>query len=185
MRSPSLPRKLIPALREHQARVSVGVTTVRGQGKGVLHAARVFLADARRLDLEGFRAPTEARFLARLEEATESFAHTLPDKAGTWGLARKLLNIYLRDCHYSRFLCAAYRLEAIEPFLEVPLDGVVGRRLRELAEERGDAVPRWRSIRCLSRGDSARYQRFARALAAEAGHARVHLDLSLWGMRDR
>jgi hypothetical protein len=185
MTSPNLPKKLLPALRAHQARVSVGITTVRGQGIGVLHAARDFLADADRLDLAGFQVSAESRFLARLDQATEALRRALPGRAGTWGLARKILNIYLRDCHYSRFLCAAYRLESIEHLLEVPLDGVVGRRLRELADARGAVVSPWRSIRGLTREDSDRYQRFARALAAEAGHARVHLDLTIWGMADR
>lgn len=104
----------------------------------------------------------------------------------SWRLARKLLNIYIRDCVYSRLLCAHYRLEAIEPFLEVPLDSFVAKGLTAEAMERGQTrrLPKWSTIKGLERAESDLYQAFASELAAERGHARIHLDVVLWGARD-
>jgi len=105
--------------------------------------------------------------------------------AGSWGLARKLLNIYIRDCVYSRMLCAHYRLESIEPFLEVPLDSFVAKGLIAASNDLGQSrcLPAWKTIKGLSREHSDRYQEFASELAQSRGHARVHLDVLLWGAR--
>jgi len=92
---------------------------------------------------------------------------------------------YIPDCVYSRILCAHYRLEQIEPFLEVPLDGIVGVALVKAACDCGQLrrLPRWRTIKGLTREDSDTYQAFASELAEEKGLARVHLDVVLWGAR--
>ena len=50
-----------------------------------------------------------------------------------WGFARKGLNIFLRDCFYNRYIHDHYGLQAIEPFLEVPLDGRVMEKIRRCA----------------------------------------------------
>jgi hypothetical protein len=176
-------RDFITSLRAHQARVSITPSTVRAQGKGTMHVARDFIASE--LDLAKLRVSSERRYLAQLDKATDALRRHLKGKAKSWGLARKLLNIYIRDCVYSRMLCAHYRLERIEPFLELPLDGVVGQALGTAAIARGQhhRLPRWKSIRRLTPEQSALYQGFATELVAEAGHARVHLDVVIWGGR--
>ena len=178
-----LPAGFIKELREHQARTSIGVSTVRNQGTGTARITRDFLAHE--LDLSSMRASSEQAYLRRLDAATENLRRRLRGKARTFGLARKVINIYMRDCVYSRYLHAAHRLDPIEPFLELPLDGIVGRRLWEVARDSGYApsLPRWTSIRELTREDSDRYQAFAREWAAKSHLARVHLDVSLWGAR--
>jgi hypothetical protein len=82
-------------------------------------------------------------------------------------------------------LCDHYRLQTIERFLELPLDGIVGRARVSAARERGQLrqLPRWHSIRALSPQESKSSQDFAVELAAERGLARVHLDVVLWGAR--
>jgi hypothetical protein len=173
----------IDELRAHQSRVSITVSTVRGQGAGTGQIARRFLAEE--FDPARLRAASEAAYLRRLDDATEALRSRLKGKARTFGLARKLLNIYIRDCVYSRMLCDHYRLQSIERFLELPLDGIVGRALVSAARERGQLrrLPRWHSIRALSPQESKSYQDFAVELAAERGLARVHLDVVLWGAR--
>jgi hypothetical protein len=131
------------------------------------------------------RAHSERAYLRRLDSATDDLRRRLRGKARTFGLARKVINIYMRDCVYSRYLHAAHRLDPIEPFLELPLDGIVGRRLWKVPRDSGYApgLPRWTSIRALTREDSDRYQAFARKWAATRKLARVHLDVGLWGAR--
>ncbi|MFM7052762.1 MAG: hypothetical protein ACKOYN_11635 [Planctomycetota bacterium] len=184
-------RSFSSALRRHQARVSITQPTVRGHGSGTLHAAWEFLA--RDLDLRRLRSGSERAYLRHLDEATTAFMKRLGTRKGgakskasaSWGLARKLLNIYIRDCVYSRMLCEHYRLAGIEPFLEVPLDSFVAKGLIAEATARGQTrrLPRWSTIKGLRRADSDLYQRFASDLAAEYGHARIHLDVLLWGNR--
>jgi len=174
-------RDFITKLCAHQARVSITPSTVRTQGKGTMHIARDFVACE--LDVSKLRVTSGRRYIAHLDDATDSLRLRLRGKARTWGLARKLLNIYIRDCVYSRMLCKHFRLEKIEPFLELPLDGVVGRELTSKAEELGQIhrLPKWKSIRALTREQSELYQGFARELAGERGYARVHLDVVIWG----
>lgn len=187
-----LPTSFVCALRQHQARVSITQPTVRSQGAGTLRAAWDFLSTD--LDLRRLCAVTERKFLLRLDDATDLFVRRLQKqrgkgqsrKAGSWGVARKLLNIYIRDCVYSRMLCAHYRLEAIEPFLEVPLDSLVAKGLIAEANARGQTrrLPRWKTIKGLERRESDLFQSFASELAEERGHARIHLDVLLWGARE-
>ena len=106
-----------------------------------------------------------------------------------WGYPHeslKTLNIYIRGFVYSRMLCAQYRLEAIEPFLELPRDSFTGKALNAEAKARGQThrLPSWRSIKGLEREESDRFQAFASELAEERGHVRVHLDVLMWGARE-
>lgn len=182
----------ISALRRHQARVSITQPTVRSQGPGTLHKAWAFFSTD--LDLRRLRTSSERSYLGRLDDATVALAKRLGTpksrgssrSIGSWGLARKLLNIYIRDCVYSRMLCAHYRLEAIEQFLEVPLDSFTGKALNAEAKARGQThrLPDWQSIKGLEREESDRFQAFASELAEERGHARVHLDVLMLGARD-
>jgi hypothetical protein len=171
------------ALRAYQARISITQPTVRGQGEGVLAALHHFLAFD--FQLGGMRTTTERSYIKRLDRATEALQRALGRKSGSFGLARKLLNIYMRDCFYSRLLCSKYRLESIEPFLEVPLDSFVATGLIAEAERLGQfrRLPTWRTIKGLEREESDRLQSFASELAATRKHDRVHLDVTLWGSR--
>ena len=65
------------------------------------------------------------------------------DRSGSaqWGLARKLLNIYLRDCVYSAHLRSLSRLGLTEP----PARCSDGRRLLESSE--GTGSPRWLGVK--------------------------------------
>jgi hypothetical protein len=177
------PSRFISELQVHQTRISIAASTVRSQGKGNVRLARQFFA--KDFEIGKLRTPSERAYLSRLDAATEALRGRLSGKGKTFGLARKLLNIYIRDCVYSRILCAHYRLEQIEPFLEVPLDGIVGGALVKAACDRGQLrrLPRWRTIKGLTREDSETYQAFASELAEEKGLARVHLDVVLWGAR--
>ncbi len=179
-----VPRSFVRELQAHQTRVSISASAVRSQGSGTAEIARAFLADE--LSLSTLRVSSESAYLHRLDSLTVGLQRRLRGKARSFGLARKLLNIFIRDCVYSRPLCLHFRLEQIEPYLEVPLDGIVGKRLREAALEQGQGqrVPRWQSIRALTRAESDQYQSFASELSARRKLARVHLDVTFWGFRE-
>jgi hypothetical protein len=96
----------------------------------------------------------------------------------SWGLARKVLNIFLRDCYYNGLLMNTYKLKSAERFFEVPLDSVVAKALKA-GQPRG-ALPPWRGVKHLSPEDSARFQEAALALCRSWNIARVHLHTFLW-----
>jgi hypothetical protein len=104
----------------------------------------------------------------------------LPKGARTWGLGRKLLNIFVRDSLYVGYLSSAYSLKRAEEFFEVPLDSITAARIHELAPE----LPRWRGVKHLDPRTSAAYQAVALLAARERGIARVHLDAYWWGARE-
>ena len=113
-----------------------------------------------------------------LDRETTRLQATLPARGRRWGVARKLLNIYLRDCVYSAHLRSAYRLGQIEPFCEVPLDSITAKRLRGSAE--GAALPAWPGVGRLTPEVSAHYQIVAGHIAKARKIRPVHLDVFWW-----
>ena len=112
--------------------------------------------------------------------ATRRLQACLPRRAASWGLARKLLNIFVRDSLYTSYLAKKYGLIAMERFLEIPLDSITSKRIRKKAPE----LPRWLGVKHLSPDTSAAYQAVALLIAKRRHMARVHLDASWWGSRD-
>jgi len=115
-----------------------------------------------------------------LDAATDGLRRALPKGTQRWGLARKGLNIFLRNCLYTTYLRDAYHLDRAERFFEIPLDSITGTRL--VTESRGLLEP-WKTVRGLRAKTSANYQAFATTLADEKGDERVHLDALWWGER--
>lgn len=105
---------------------------------------------------------------------------SFPRPARHWGLARKGLNIFLRECLYTVYLRDAYCLGVAESYLEVPLDSLTGNALYQVS---GRTLPRWRTVRGLERNVSDAFQQVASRLGRERGIARVHLDAVWWGQR--
>ena len=165
------------AVQARVARVAVSASAARGQGTGVVKAAREHLTH---FQLGPFAVRTAGLFQARLDASTTALAKALPKGSRHWGLSRKLLNIFLRDALYNQYLAAHYRLGRAEGFLEIPLDSISAGRLWAAAEP--GQLPRWRSVRDLTAAESGRYQAFATTLT-RGGLARVHLDTFWWGER--
>ena len=167
---------LIPAIQKHVAVFAIGPATVRGQGaRGVVAAAREFLAE---LPLRSFARSTEASFRRSLDSATEDLALSFPKPARSWGLARKCLNIFLRDAFYNSHLAPRFHLELAKPFYEVPLDGVVARALINLAEPK--TLPVWPGVKHLQPPTSEIYQAYALELSRNWRIDRVYLDTYIW-----
>jgi len=168
----------IPAVQERVARVAVSASAARGQGKGTVKAAREYLST---LGLHQFGVRNETKYLMRLEDATDALYKVLPKQSRSWGLARKLINIFLRDALYTTYLAEKYRLGAAEPFFEIPLDSITSKHLRKDAG-RG-VLPRWKGVKHLAADDSERYQSQAEIIGQKQGIYRVHLDTYWWGQR--
>ena len=178
---PTQDADLLAAVQTRCARVAVGPSTARGQrAPGLINAARLHLAA---LDLRQFGTSRSALFRTRLDRATKRLARALPPRGRSWGVARKLLNIFLRDALYTSYLREAFRLDRAEHLLELPLDSITSRHLQsDLGRNR---LPRWRGVKYLSPSASAELQAAAAAVASSRGIARVHLDAFWWGSRPK
>ena len=169
-------KQLMAIIQEFEAVSAVGASTVRGQPSGTADACREFFS---RIDLTKVPRRSQALFDKWLNDQTRRLQRKLPNPDRPWGIARKTLNLFLRSCFYNRFLCERYRLDRAEPWLEVPLDGVVARGLRKHAG-RG-RLPDWPGLAWLTPERSETFQQHALDYAAEMGlPARVFLDNYLW-----
>jgi hypothetical protein len=151
---------------------------------GTVESAREFLAC---IKLTRFAHRSELAFMRELDRATDEMLKALPSGARHWGMARKLLNIFLRGATYNRFLCEAYGLSKADPWLEVPLDSHVAKGLRgekaaglECGKNGKDILPHWKTVIGLDQIVSKQYQAFANDVAQRDGIHRVHLDLRYW-----
>ena len=167
---------LLTALQSRAARVAVGPSTVRGLGvSGVVRAAQDHL---RTVSLDVFGTSDEHSFVSALDQHTEALRSALPRGAKHWGVARKVLNIFLRDCLYTSYLRDAYALASSEALFELPLDSITVKTL--CAARKPDVLPTWQGVKHLKRGTNRLYQGEASKVAAEVGVARVHLDAYWW-----
>ena len=166
------------AVHARTARVAVSPSAVRKQGPGCAKAAREFFEN---LDLPRFQVPSRKRFLAVLDAVTLELQSALQNKSRSWGLARKLINIFLRDSLYTTYLKEAYHLDKIEEFLEIPLDSITATKVRQAAG-RG-VLPAWPGVKHLPKPLSDELQAAAGTEAVKRGVARVHLDTFWWGER--
>lgn len=169
--------QLLRIVQHRAARVAITASATRGQGAGVVASARDHFG---RLKLANFGISDERVFARQLDAATRQLMDCLPKDAANWGLARKLLNIFLRDCLYTSYLAKAHRLAKAEKLLEIPLDSITAKRIHEAVPQ----LPRWPGVKYLDRATSDAYQAAALAVAREHGVARAHLDAYWWGARE-
>lgn len=178
-------KELLATIQEFEATCAIAAGTVRGQPSSTVKKCRKFLT---KLALADISCDTQEPFNEWLDEQTESLRRKLPKSKKRrkrpkckkpWGIARKALNVFLRNCLYNRFLCEENRLKRIEKWLEIPLDSIVAKKLRQHAG-RGQ-LPQWPGLQDLEQDDSAQFQRHALEYAKELGlPARVFLDNILW-----
>jgi hypothetical protein len=167
-------KRIIENLRLRTAELSVSPSTVRRAGaRGVLAASRRALKSTR---LARFRVHSQRAFAEQLNRETIRIMRRLPDGARRWGIARKVLNIFLRSVVFNRHLCAAYSLAHLEPWLELPLD----RQVAEGIWQSSPSLPRWEAIRGLSPGVSAQYQAAARLIALQHRVPPIQLEYLWW-----
>ena len=146
-----------------------------GGGRGAATAAFRFCAA---LDLAPFAERRGGIFLSRLDASTERLRLALPAGGRSWGAARGIINLFLKEALCSRLLCAQFRLDRAEPWFELPLRPDLARRLRSAFPEA--ALPPWRNVKTLTPAAHANYQGVAAAIAETRGIARVYLETLLW-----
>jgi hypothetical protein len=167
----------IQMIQSRAARIAVGPSTARGRGNtGAVAASRNFL---RRLDLNPFGVNDAASFVAELNRATEILRTALPLGARHWGLARKILNVFLRDCFYTSYLVSTFHLDLAGSFLELPLDSITA---KQLCDAPSGKLLRWPGVKHLTLPMSEQFQRVAADEARKLQIARVHLDAFWWSV---
>jgi hypothetical protein len=171
-------RDFILTAQRRVAMAAIGPSALRGQRHPELaQAVRDYLA---RVPLKPFGVTTARLFNRRLDECTDELLRTLPAQVRHWGIARKSVNLFLRDALYNRYLCERFNLVAAEAHYEIPLDRVVAKGLS--ARTRNE-LPAWQGVKYLTRELSQVYQALAGRQATRMGIARIHLDLYLWTAR--
>jgi hypothetical protein len=168
----------IEAVQARAVRIACSPSATCGQGKGVVKAGREFLA---KLPLSQFAKKRPSLFLLRLDVATQQLCDSLPKKSRSWGLARKLLNIFLRDALYTIYLTEKFNFQHAEENFELPLDSITTLQLRKAAG-RGK-LPPWAGVKHLTPEASAIYQEYAKNAAKTYEVTRLHLDTYWWGNR--
>jgi len=97
---------------------------------------------------------------------------------GIGGIARKVLNIFLRDALYTKYLSDAFNLSQAEYLFEIPLDSIVAKGIVKNSE--AVQPPRWPGVKYLKPEQSHIYQSAAHKIAEQRLIARVHLDALWW-----
>ena len=171
-------KKFFRALREFTAIQAVGVSAVRGQPKGTLRQIHEYLGRVRLERLAGMDCTDYMRWL---DARTRYLQRKLPGRDKRWGVARKAMNLFMRDCLYNTYVSRKFYLRRVQQYMEIPLDSRVAHGLREDARERGLRLPQWPGLIGLQQEVSREFQEHATDYASrEKLPARVFLDNYLW-----
>lgn len=164
--------EFLTQMHKYVAHASVGPSTVRGQHTpGLMARSRDLLEQ---VPLGELAVCKPEGFPDFLDSQTNRIRKHLPTGAQKWGIARKVLNIFLRDATYNHYLRDHYRLGRFEKLLEVPMDRLTATSLK--AHTAPGTLPTWKGVRHLDADDNKDFQQRANTIAAERGIVRVHLD---------
>jgi hypothetical protein len=172
-------KQFLAMIQGFTARRAVGASTARGSRKGTVKTCRDFL---RTVDLSQFATSDPPSFNATLDRVTNRFAKKLKPRHHKWGLARKVLNIFLRDSFYTDWLRNGYRLGKARNLFELPLDEITATLLHE--KHQGKPLRPWRGVSKVDAALNREYQAAALKVAKQKRVARVHLD-ALWWSQSR
>lgn len=160
---------------------AVGPAVMMGQRKGIkglLRATQEYLGE--KIVLSRIPMSSQKAYANWLDRKTELLLDAMQKKIEhrPWGLARKALNLFMRDAVYNKYLSKHFGLSKLESWLEVPLDSKVARGLKH--RHGGSALPRWPGLKHLKSSDSQKFQEFAGEYAKTQNTKRVHLDIYLF-----
>jgi hypothetical protein len=132
------------------------------------------------MNLTPFGTSDPAQFQKLLDDQTAALRAALPVRARHWGIARKCLNIYVRDCFYTTYLREKFELGNAEYLFEIPLDSITAKWL--IHDSRRGTLPPWGKVKDVTPKTNAEFQEAALPLAKEKDIARVHLDAFWWSV---
>ncbi len=169
----------LKAIHRKVAVSSLPASALRGQrSPGLIRTARDFFAD---VDLGQFGVTGGELFASRLDSLTDDLLLEFPRKARRWGVARKAVNLFLRDAYYNRFLATAYHLSRAAHFYELPMDSYTAKALDDHDDEWD--LPDWLGVGRLTASQNAVFQEAAVDMAFDYECERVHLDAYIWAAR--
>ena len=167
-------------IQRYWARTSVGASTVRGQPKGTIKIARNYLSNINLYDFS--KISNEKQFQQLLNEKTKELQNIIPSRS--WGISRKVLNIFLIKASHDKYLSKEYNLDVIMDHMEVPLDNKnVKEKIIKHARKRGEKLPKWTTIKCLCKKNSDIYQSYCNTIAKKKGCKRYQLDFHWWSQQ--
>ena len=166
-------------LRKHYAIASVGGSTLMHQsGKGRNFRTQQYLIN--NLSFEDIASLDKTGFQTFLDNKTTELSRELPKPDNgrpNWGAARKVLNIFLRQCAMNKDINSFFELNRIEGYLEVPLDNHIVEKIDENADT--SFAPNFK-IRDLTKKVSDEIQKKASDIATEKEVNRYELDVLFW-----
>jgi hypothetical protein len=169
----------IEYIRTYIAYGSIGASTVRGlRTKGVVDAGRTAL---KQVDLRRYGTTTETYFGKVLDNDSEIVLAALPKGAQFWGVARKILNIFLRNALYNIYLNQHYNLNKHENSYEIPLDSLSATGIINGTVNLSKL--NWVGVKYVTPDINHVFQILAKEIANERNTHRVHLDAYFWGGR--
>jgi len=172
----------LDALQTYVAAASVGPSTVRsypGETKSICqrHLSSLNLRPLRQGSPSDFRTFLTRQTQSLIRKLSSNSALPIPESY--FGVARKVVNIFLHNAYYNQFLCEHFSLWRHVESYEVPLDSKVARGIRADSRSLGLAFEpswEWSSLRAFDASTNQRYQELARAIAESMATYRVHLD---------
>ena len=163
---------------ENIIKCSVGASTARHSPAGTINRAHAFFNRTLFGVLNELRENPNNLALI-LDGLTNELLAEIPG-AG-WGRSRKFINIVLNNCHQNYVIRNEFLLGNIERDLEVPLDRIVARRIRNAQDENHIPIRPWNTY---LDDDFENYntacQSKAIFIAAHEGCSRVELDILYW-----
>ena len=174
---------LINLIQERIANISVGSSTVRGQPKKTKEIVINYLKKSINLN-EFSDIKDESQFKILLDNHTDSLKEQIPSKS--WGITRKVLNIFLFQVSHDIFLNKKYGLDKIIPYLELPLDNPNAKKLKEeFAKSEGKKLD-WKNIKSLKPNVNKEFQEYAQRYAKkEYNCERCYLDVYWWRSEEK
>jgi len=173
-------KEFLSAVQKFTGIQAVSVSTVRGLPEGSLGKIHAYLGRLRLGRLAGMNGTDYARWL---DARTVHLQKKLGGRPKQWGVARKAMNLFMRQCLYNTYLSKKFRLARFQKQMEIPLDSRVAHGLGKDARKRKLKLPPWRGLIGLDEdGETSRkFQDYAKDLAPRKGlPARVFLDNYLW-----
>jgi len=176
--------------QQRVADIEIGTSVARNQGfAGAVDTARSFLAT---MDLRQFGLQrTESEFLRLLDKRTLELQQRLkgrrkkqvavkPTAPALWGTARKVLNVFLCEAYFHRVLQRCYGLQNLMVWLEVPLDSIISKAIKEKTSERKLRLP-FPGVGRLDEMTSRRFQEQAKRIAEnDQLPARIYFEVREW-----